>query len=63
MVAHFEGEGLQHVALDCGGEQQHSGLWAVHVPVHIDALTLQQLEGAFVWQDLHRDVQEIYIYI
>lgn len=54
-VTHFEGEGLQHIALDSGGEQKYGSLRAVHVPVYIDALTLQQLKTTFVWQDLHRE--------
>lgn len=49
---HPEGEGLQDVSLHSGGQQDDSSLWTVLVPVHINALTLQQLQTALVWKDL-----------
>lgn len=57
MSAHPEGEGLQDVPLHGGGQQDDGRLGTVLVPVHVDALTLQQLQTALVWKHLSRDVK------
>lgn len=51
--ADLEDERLQDVSLDGGGQQEDGGLWVVLVPVDVDALTLQQLQAAFVWKHLN----------
>lgn len=48
----LEGERLQDVSLDGGGQQDDGRLWVVLVPVDVDALTLQQLQAAFVRKHL-----------
>lgn len=53
MSSHPEGEGLQDVSLHGGGQQDDGGLWTVLIPVHINALTLQQLQTALVWKHLN----------
>lgn len=53
VITYFEGKRLQHVALGSGREQDDYSLRTVHVPVHIDALTLQQLQAAFVRKHLN----------
>ena len=53
VTTYFEGKRLQHVALGGGREQDDCSLRTVHVPVHIDALTLQQLQAAFVRKHLN----------
>lgn len=50
--AHLEGERLQDVSLDGGGQQDDGRLWVVLVPVDVDALALQQLQAAFVRKHL-----------
>lgn len=51
--ADLEGEWLQDVSLDGGGQQDDGRLWVVLVPVDVDALTLQQLQAALVWEHLN----------
>lgn len=48
-----EGEGLQDVGLHGGGQQHDGGLGAVLVPVDVEAVTLEQFEGALVGKHLH----------
>lgn len=52
MCPYPEGEGLQDVSLHRGGQQDDGRLWTVLEPVHINALTLQQLQIALVWKHL-----------
>ena len=42
-------KGLQHVPQDRGRQQNHSALGAVRVPVHVDALALQEFQVSFLW--------------
>lgn len=51
--AHLEGERLQDVSLDGGGQQDDGRLGVVLVPVDVDALTLQQLQAALIWKHLN----------
>lgn len=53
----LEGERLQDVSLDGGGQQDDGRLGVILVPVDVDALTLQQLEAALVWKDLNSNNQ------
>lgn len=48
-----EAERLQDVSLHGGWQQDDGGLWTVLVPVHINTLTLQQLQTALVWKHLN----------
>lgn len=48
----LEDERLQDVPLDGGGQQDHGRLWAVLVPVDVDAVALQQLQAALVRKHL-----------
>lgn len=48
----LEGERLQDVSLDGGGQQDDGRLGVVQVPVDVDAVTLQQLQAAFVREHL-----------
>lgn len=52
--ADLDGEWLQDVSLDGGGQQDDGHLWVVLVPVDIDALTLQQFQAALVWKHLNK---------
>lgn len=58
---HPEGERLQDVSLHGGGQQDDGGLRTVLIPVHVNTLTLQQLQAALVWKHLntqtHTDTQ------
>lgn len=49
-----EGEGLQDVALDSGGQQDDGRLWTVLVPVDVDVLTLEQLQASLVRKHLKK---------
>lgn len=55
VITYFEGKRLQHVALGSGREQDDCSLRTVHVPVHIDALTLQQLQATLVRKHLNTE--------
>lgn len=52
--SHPEVEGLQHAAQDGGGEQDDGALRAVQVPVHVQALALQELQAPLLRQHLRR---------
>lgn len=52
--SHPKVEGLQHAAQDGGGEQDDGALGAVQVPVHVQALALQELQAPLLRQHLRR---------
>lgn len=52
-----EGERLQDVSLNRGGQQDDGHLRTVLVPVHVKVLTLQQLQTAFVWKHLTKNTR------